>query len=64
MDADVLEEPAAYIFKVSLSHEDGGNRILRNGNELNLKPDLRIMKQIVHIQTVDCLEQASNHPLY
>jgi hypothetical protein len=47
MDANVLEEPVAYILKASIYHEDGGNRMFQNGIELNLKLKLRIMEHVI-----------------
>jgi len=55
MIANVLVEHSAHNFNTSLYHEDGGHTILRNGIELNLKPDLRLMKQVACITTLDCL---------
>ena len=54
MVANVLVEHSAYNFNTSLYHEDGGHMILKNSIELNLKPDLRLMKQVVCITILHC----------
>lgn len=61
MGAIVLVEHSAHNFNTSLYHEDGGHMILRNGTEFNLKLDLRLMKQVVCITTLDCLCSYISH---
>lgn len=61
MVANVLVGHSAYNFNISLYHEDGGHIFLRNGTELNLKLDLRFMKQVVCITTLDCLCSYISH---